>query len=638
MRNEKLYFMIHSLDIVRGGMTRAALERAKLLRSYYDDIIFLTFDFNPDYDAVIEKMISSNLWEKHMNHINVYDFFMQAHSGKSVFFDIEEMSNDSYRREEVFDRFGRLRQIRFIDKSSNQLCKDYYLSPSGSCFFQREFDAKTGKTLHCKLLNHNGREKVFRKVNEYRVYFVQSLIKQDEQVVLVSDGRFTDRILFAVNDPKVAKVAVLHSHHLQAPYFYGSYVVPRNESLIKHLNKLDALITLTERQAEDIRMRFGRVQTIYSIGHPVPTVRYKKHDISRDPYTAVIVARYEGVKQITHAIKAFKQVVKKVPNARLEIWGFGSEENNYRRLIKKLNLEQHVFVKGFANEPELVFRKAAFSLVTSKSEAFAMVILESMSVGTPVISYACDYGPVDIIEHGKNGILVPPNDVKELAKAMIDLFENKQKREALSAEALNILKKYARDEIAKKWVHVFSEALTQKDQRIFLRNMSAKLTSFIFLRDEQTLLIEGVLHLPQDDAALLQQHLHLSLLLRRSLPLLDHYFSLQYTINGDNTIRFSGKLTNFHQLEPGKWDFYLSAACLNDSQFVKLEGIYNSSCESITYRINKLKFKLYVCDSFIRMKVLRSSYKRRVKVQAYRNWMAGYLKQKVKTVFKGGIV
>lgn len=145
MRNEKLYFMIHSLDIVRGGMTRAALERAKLLRSYYDDIIFLTFDFNPDYDAVIEKMISSNLWEKHMNHFNVYDFFMQAHSGKSVFFDIEEMSNDSYRREEVFDRFGRLRQIRFIDKSSNQLCKDYYLSPSGSCFFNVNLMQKRAK-------------------------------------------------------------------------------------------------------------------------------------------------------------------------------------------------------------------------------------------------------------------------------------------------------------------------------------------------------------------------------------------------------------------------------------------------------------------------------------------------------------
>lgn len=636
MRNAKLYFMIHSLDVVRGGMTRATLERAKLLGSYYDKIIFLTFDFNPDYDVVIKTLKSSNLWEKHMIHFNVYEFFMQAYSRNSGFFVINDKLSDLYHREDMFDRFGRLRKVRLVDKKSNQLWKDFYLSPGGCCFFEREFDIITGKTLQCKWFNNNENEKVFRRVNDYRNYFVQSLIKQDDQVVLVSDGRFTDRILFAVNDPRVAKVAVLHSHHLQAPYFYGSYVVPRNESLIKHLNKLDALVTLTERQAEDIRKRFGRVQTIYSIGHPVPTVRYVNDNISRDPYTAVIVARYEGIKQISHAIKAFKKVVKKVPKARLEIWGFGSEEAYYRRLIKRLRLEQNVFVKGFAHDPERIFRKAAFSIVTSKSEAFAMVILESMAVGTPVVSYACDYGPVDIIEHGKNGILIAPNDVNELAKAMIDLFENKQKRDVLSDEALKVSLRFARDKIARKWVHVFTQALQQKDQRIFLRNLKAQLMSFIFLKEEQTLLIKGVLQLSQDNVTLLKQHLHLSLLLRRSFPLFDQYYSLQYTIKSDNTILFYGKLMNFHQLETGTWDFFLSVSCLNDSKFIKLEGIYNNIYESIMYRMNKLKFKLYVCKSFVRMRVYRSIHKRRKTLLNYRNLIVSYAKQKVKAVVKKG--
>lgn len=636
MKHAKLIFMIHSLDIVRGGMTRASLERAKLLRPYCENIILLTFDFNPDYDAVIEKLKSAQLWEKHMCHFNVYEFFMQAYTGKSKISDIELLPTDLHRREDVFDRNGQLRQIKFVDKKTNQLRKEYFLTPSGFCFFEREFDPMTGKTLQCKALEHNGKEIVFRRVNEYRTFFVRSLIKPYERVVLVSDGRFTDRILFSVNDPKVAKVAVLHSHHLQAPYFYGSYVVQRNASLIKQLNKLDALVTLTERQADDIRSRFGQVQTIYAVGHPVPLVRYAKYDIQRDPYTAVIVARYEGIKQISHAIKAFKQVVKKVPKAQLEIWGFGSEENHYRSLIKKWKLEKHVFVKGFANDPELIFRKAAFSIVTSKSEAFAMVILESMAVGTPVISYACDYGPVDVIEHEKNGILVPPNDVNELAKAMIDLFQNKRKREELSEEAKKISVRYARGAIAKKWIDVFAQALQQKDQRIFLRDASAHLMSFIFLKEDQTLLIQGVLYLSKNDVTLLKKHVRLSLLLRRTFPLLDHYMPLQYVWTDDHTIRFYGKLTNFCQLETGSWDFYLSVACLNDSKFVKLAGICKTRCESITYRINKFKFKLCVCDSFVRMKVYRSNHKRRVTFKAYRNMMVSYMKEKMKTVVKGG--
>lgn len=638
MTNVKLYFMIHSLDVMRGGMTRAALERAKLLRSYYDNVIFLTFDFNPDYDVVIDKLRRAHLWEEHMRHVNVYDFFMQKHKGKEDIRSIEKMLNASYRREDVFDQHGRLRQMKLVDINTDQLCKDYYFSPNGSCFFEREFDAKTGKTMQCKSLGQDGNEKVFRTVKEYRTYFVQSLIKPHDQVVLVSDGRFTDRILFSIKDSNVAKVAVLHSHHLQAPYFYGSFVVQRNESLINHLNQLDALITLTERQAEDIRSRFGKVETIYAIGHPVPDVRYAQDYIQPERYTAVIVSRYEGIKQISHAIKAFKKVVKKIPKARLEIWGFGKEEQKYLRLIKKMKLEQNVFVKGFTDDPELIFRKAAFSIMTSKSEAFAMVILESMSVGTPVISYACDYGPVDIIEHGKNGILIAPNDVNELAQAMIDLFQDHEKRQALSEEALKISNRYARDAIAKQWVSVFTRALQQKDRRICLPSASAQLTSFIFLKEENALLIKGVFSFQNDNnVALLKQHLRLSLLLRRELPLLDEYIPLQYVWNDDNTLYFYGKLTNVSQLETGSWDFYLSVACLNDSKFVKLEGICKGDYESIIYRINKLKFKLYICESFVRVKVFRSEQKQRVKLQAYQKLIVSNVKQKVKAVVKRGI-
>ena len=93
---------------------------------------------------------------------------------------------------------------------------------------------------------------------------------------------------------------------------------------------------------------------------------------------------------------------------------------------------------------------------------------------------------------------------------------------------------------------------------------------------------------------------------------------------------------NFHQLETGTWDFFLSVACLNDSKFIQLEGICNNMFESIMYRINKLKFKLYVCKSFVRMRVYRSIHKRRKTLLNYRNLIVSYAKQKVKAVVKKG--
>ncbi|MFA8438652.1 glycosyltransferase [Bacillaceae bacterium YX66] len=636
MRTYGVYFMIHSLDVVRGGMTRAALERAKLLRAHFPEIGLITFDYNPEYDNVLNELKSVNLWDNHMRHVNVYEFFMQKHiNGNVGRHHIGELpTDDVYEKQEVSDQYGQVRKLMFIDRRSNNLYKDYFFSSNGSCFFERKFDSVTGKTLKCTWFCPNGEEKrTFNKVKDYRDFFIRSIIKKHDDVILLSDGRFSDKVLFAVKDPRIAKVALLHSHHLQAPYHYGSRLVTRNESLIKHVNKLDAFVTLTEQQAEDICSRFGHISTIYTVGHPVPVLQplVKKQDY--EPYTAVIVARYDGIKQIPHAIKAFKKVIKKIPQAQLEIWGFGKEEALYRRLIAKLKLENNVLIKGFTKNTEAVFRRAAFSVMTSKSEAFAMSIIESMSVGTPVICYACHYGPLDLIKHKKNGILIEPNDVNGLANAMIELFQNKQKRNTLSREALKIVEQYSREKTAQKWVTVFEYALRQKEQRVHLSKMTARFTSFIYVAEEQSFRFEGELHLQKNTfTSNLKKHIRLSLQLRRQKQLLDQYVPLPFKwVDDHNKIIFHGKLSNALQWETGVWKLNLSFSCLNDCKFVTIKGSEKWTYESPMYKLEKLKIKLYLSNDSVTMKVLRSNEKRSLNFQKYREHLKEHYKQKLKS-------
>lgn len=632
MKTYSVYFMIHSLDVMRGGMTRALLERALLLRDFYDEIGIITFDYNPDYDQVLCDLHNAGLWDSHLRHYNVYEFFMGRHCGENIEpLNRETFYIDPYTMKEANDRFGNVRKITLIHPETNNIYKEYFFLANGSCFFERKFDPVSGKTMKCTSYQANGvEERSFNKVKDYRDFFIRSLIEKDEHAVLLSDGRFSDRILFSVNDPKIAKVALIHSHHLQAPYQYGSRLVPRNESLIKQVNKLDAFVTLTKQQADDIRSRFGQISTIHTIGHPAPAVQLDAEQ-NYEPYTAVIVARYVGIKQIPHAIKAFKKVIKKVPQARLEIWGFGSQEPLYRRLIAKLKLEKHVFIKGFAENAQAVFRRAAFSVITSKSEAFAMSIIESLSVGTPVICYACHYGPIDLIKHNKNGMLIEPDDVHGLANAMIELFQNKQKRQALSREAVKIAEQFSREKTARKWVHVFEQALKQKEQRIQLKKMTAHINSFICQADEPLFFLKGELHLHHNAfSPETKQHLHLSLQLRRQKPLQDRYFPLQFNWIDDQTILFYGKIFNVEQFGAGMWDFYLSVACLNDCKFIKMEGRRKPAYESAIHRMRKAKLKVYVTDAAVQMKVLRSGEKQKRNFRAYREQAVNNYKQKLK--------
>src|SRR5699024_3154677 len=93
------------------------------------------------------------------------------------------------------------------------------------------------------------------------------------------------------------------------------------------------------------------------------------------------------------------------------------------------HLENNVFLKGYSQDTDLIYQRSLVTLLTSKSEAFALVILESMINGTPVISYDINYGPNDIITNKKDGYLIEEN---------IDVLANKIIKNKL-IELLNYL-------------------------------------------------------------------------------------------------------------------------------------------------------------------------------------------------------
>lgn len=568
MNEYAVYFMLHSIEAVRGGMTRAAIQRANILTQLYSEIGLITFDFNPDYDQVIKQYRENGLWNDKIKHYNVYEFFMNQPELKNpdemakTLFHNPSLKNDEESIDQymLFDKQGRPRKITLHDKKSGKEMKELLLTKEGWCFLERNF--LNGNYI---LFGSDGNTiNSFKKVKEYRHHFIQSLLERKE-AVLLSDSRFTDKILMGVNGEKAAKVAVLHSNHLQSPYQYGSTLVKRNGLLFNQMNHLDAIITLTESQAEDISNRFGRRSTIHTVGHPAftPAEISKEHD----PFTAVMLVRYEGVKQIPHAIKAFKRVVKKVPESKLEIWGFGREEARYRSLIKRLRMENHVFIRGFTYDVEKTFRRAAFSLITSKSEAFGMSIIESMSVGTPVICYACKYGPTDIIRHEKNGLLVAPGDIKGLADAMISLFLDKKKRSDLSKGAIKVAQMFGEEKLAQKWKDIFNEAKKQKEQRVHIKEIGAEWMN-VTVNEEIGIKVEGKVYFK----GLLPKFRHkviLFLQMRKRKDMEDLYIPLSVRWDKSGILTFNGEFTDLSKLHKGCWDVNLSVTCLNFHQFVR---------------------------------------------------------------------
>lgn len=147
----------------------------------------------------------------------------------------------------------------------------------------------------------------------------------------------------------------------------------------------DDVVVLTEEQRQDLWKQFGYQDFIHVIPHHmVPATGVGP----RDPKKVVMVGRFDEIKGHIPALNAFKEVLKTVPDARLELYGRGDEERNIKAEIERLGLGDSVTVPGFAEDASQVFSEASISIVASTYEGFCLSMAESMAAGCVPVCYS----------------------------------------------------------------------------------------------------------------------------------------------------------------------------------------------------------------------------------------------------------
>lgn len=142
----------------------------------------------------------------------------------------------------------------------------------------------------------------------------------------------------------------------------------------------------------------------------------------------VAIGRLREQKGFDLLIPAFSHVVAVRPDWTLRIYGEGSERQALQQLIRDCGLQDHVVLAGWSTSIGEELGQASLFALSSRSEGFPMVLLEAMSKGLPVVSYDCPYGPREIISHGRDGLLVPAQDVAGLAAALLELIGDDARR------------------------------------------------------------------------------------------------------------------------------------------------------------------------------------------------------------------
>jgi glycosyltransferase involved in cell wall biosynthesis len=105
-------------------------------------------------------------------------------------------------------------------------------------------------------------------------------------------------------------------------------------------------------------------------------------------------------------------------NGRLLILGSGPLRESLGALAQALGVGDAVDFLGFQENPLPYFRRSDVFVMSSYAEGFGNVLVEAMGCGTPVIATNCEHGPAEILDDGRYGVLVEPQNAQALADAM----------------------------------------------------------------------------------------------------------------------------------------------------------------------------------------------------------------------------
>ncbi|MBG6234392.1 glycosyltransferase involved in cell wall biosynthesis [Pedobacter sp. CAN_A7] len=215
---------------------------------------------------------------------------------------------------------------------------------------------------------------------------------------------------------------------LKTPYLVSERVTPdytvnRLNYFLRRLSasiysKSKAIVVPSKGMVDGFRKNksFRRLSNFEVINNPVSKFIPASLESVYPRKFILSVGRLDHQKGFDLLIDAFAKLT--ISDVDLLILGEGNERKNLESQIKRLNLNHRVKLIGYQNNLQDYYKQAELFVLSSRNEGYPNVLVEAMSLGCACVANDCEYGPSDIIEHEKNGLLVKVNNTKQLSEAI----------------------------------------------------------------------------------------------------------------------------------------------------------------------------------------------------------------------------
>lgn len=203
---------------------------------------------------------------------------------------------------------------------------------------------------------------------------------------------------------------------------------------------------------------------VYRIPNPVFPPPFLPQAVKKDgiknKYRIIALGRLQPQKGYDILLNAFAAICKKFPAWELVIYGEGQDRPVLEALTQGLGIRTQVSMPGVTHDVAKALQEADMYVMASRYEGFPNALCEAMAAGLAVVCTDCPSGPSEIISHGKNGILVPPENSEALAGALGNMMGDSALRVKLGDEARRITEVLAAGTIFSQWDEILGMGKT----------------------------------------------------------------------------------------------------------------------------------------------------------------------------------
>jgi len=222
----------------------------------------------------------------------------------------------------------------------------------------------------------------------------------------------------------------------------------------------DTLVAQTPTAARRFEaMAPGRVRVVPNPVFPLADEPGADDPVSLDGPTFLAVGRLHPQKGFDVLIRAMATVKVREPDWRLVILGEGECRDELERIVRDQGLGDVIRMPGRARNPWPWLVAADAFVMSSRTEGFPNALCEAMVAGLPVVSADCPSGPADLIDDGRDGLLVPVGDSDALAEGMLRLARSGNLRSELGTRASLIGNRYPIETILALWEEILTDLI-----------------------------------------------------------------------------------------------------------------------------------------------------------------------------------